>query len=198
MMKHALIIFVKNMVCGKVKTRLAATVGHEKAIEIYKELLHYTNSVTQQLDCDKIVFYSDEILQNDNWSNVSEKQVQQGFDLGERMLNAFAYCFTKSCQKVIIIGTDCPELTTKILHNAFDQLENYDVIIGPAADGGYYLLGMKQVHEHLFNNMAWSTKNVLRETIHRCGKNNLTHALLPTLHDVDNEYDLPYLKAILP
>lgn len=196
MTQNVLLIFTKNAVYGKVKTRLAATVGNDKAFEIYKDLTQHTYAVTKQLACDKIVFYSDEIDVDDKWKSNYQKQLQQGNNLGERMANAFDYVFKKKYSKVVIIGSDCPELTGQILNDAFKQLEKYDVVIGPAADGGYYLLGIKKLHLQLFENISWSTGEVSDETIKRCYENNFSYFLLPTLHDVDEEKDLKYMKAM--
>ena len=196
-MNHTLIIFTKNLVFGKVKTRLASSVGNDKAFEIYKLLITHTHAITHQLSMNKIVFYSDEIEADDLWGNDYKKQLQVGNDLGERMLNAFEFSFQKSNGKAIIIGCDCPQLTTQIINHAFEQLDNCDVIIGPAEDGGYYLLGMKKLHEQLFANIEWSTNKVLTATIKRCNENKLSYNLLPTLNDVDEENDLQYMNTLL-
>ena len=197
MTKQALLIFAKNFEPGKVKTRLAATLGHAKAFSIYTQLLEHTVSVTNYLHVDKIVFYSSHIAQEDVWNdNYYHKQVQEGSDLGERMNNAFSYAFQKGYDRVVIIGTDCPELTAGILMNAFAYLNNHDVVIGPAADGGYYLLAMKQHYSALFKNINWSTETVLEETLEICMENNLNYTLLPVLHDVDEERDLIHLEKL--
>ena len=161
MTKQALLIFTKNPEPGKVKTRLAATLGTAKAFSIYSQLIEHTISVTNYLPVDKIVFYSNHIVQEDIWDDkYYQKQVQEGSDLGERMNNAFNYAFQKGYDRVVIIGTDCPELNAGIIMNAFAYLNIHDVVIGPAADGGYYLLGMKQYFSQTFENINWSTETV--------------------------------------
>lgn len=195
-MKQALIIFQKNPVYGKVKTRLAATIGNEKALAIYRQLIQHTYLITHELKADKIVFYSDVIDENDNWNNEYLKQLQKGNDLGERMMNAFNYVFQKHYSNAIIIGTDCAELNEQMILNAFDNLNEYDVVIGPSVDGGYYLLGMKEITKHLFTAIEWSTNKVLNTTIERCHANNLSYFLLKELHDIDEEKDLAYMKVI--
>ncbi len=197
MSKDALLIFVKNEQPGKVKTRLAATVGNEKAMAVYLQLVRHTSHMIQSLLCDQIVFYSDEIPKEAAWADIHQTWIQQGFDLGERMANAFRFSFANEYEKAVIIGTDCPELTTDIITDAFTALDKTDIVIGPAADGGYYLLGMKKQHPFLFQNIRWSTGEVLNKTIGRCKENRLTYSMLPVLHDVDVESDLPYMKAIL-
>lgn len=148
-MKNVLIIFTKNPLYGKVKTRLAATVGNDKALEAYKTLTNHTHAITYYLNCSKIVFYTDEIVEDGIWKDY-QKQLQHGTDLGERMMNAFEYVFQNEYLKAVIIGCDCPELTEQIIKKAFEHLDKYDVVIGPAADGGYYLLGMKKLYESYF------------------------------------------------
>ena len=196
MTKEALLIFAKNPEKGKVKTRLAATIGNEAALAVYTQLLSHTVAITGNLPMDKFVFYSSRIECEDVWDDKPYfKQLQKGNDLGERMNNAFAASFKKGYDSVVIIGTDCPELDEATIMNAFACLHFNDVVIGPAEDGGYYLLGMKQLHSTLFENIRWSTPTVLAETIEICKSHNLTYTLLPTLHDVDEEKDLSHLNV---
>ena len=194
-MKDALIIFTKNPEAGKVKTRLAATLGNEAALSVYVQLLSYTVSITNYLPVDKFVFYSNHILQEDIWNNKHFfKQVQAGSDLGERMKNALDVTFQDGYDKIVIIGTDCPDLNAGIIMNAFAYLNSHDVVIGPAEDGGYYLLGMKQLYSELFENIIWSTNTVLNETQMKCTALQLNYYLLPVLKDIDEEKDLVHLQ----
>ena len=197
MITEALLIFTKNPVPGKVKTRLAATVGNDVAFSVYQQLVKHTLVITSGLPVNKFVFYSDEVEQEDVWNKKHYlKQLQQGNNLGERMNNAFASTFKKGVNKVVVIGTDCPGLDTGIIMNAFTYLDKYNVVIGPAADGGYYLLGMKQHHPQLFENIAWSTNIVFEETISKCVASHLDFWLLPVLNDIDEEKDLVHLKNV--
>ncbi len=189
--KNALIIFIKNPALGKVKTRLAKTVGNENALEIYLELSRITRDSTSILkNIQPYVFYSDFIDKNDDWSNeIFKKRVQSGEDLGDRMSNAF-HEILEQHQHVCIIGSDCPTLSVDILNQSFDLLQNHDFVVGPSTDGGYYLLGISsEKYEFLFKNMEWSTENVLSETLQRIAENEKTVALLPALTDVDEERD---------
>jgi len=120
--------------------------------------------------------------------------LQNGNDLGERMKNAFNVIFDKDYNQIAIIGTDCPELTTDILKDAFKTLKTTDLVLGPAHDGGYYLLGMKQLHASLFEKINWSTNTVLAETHGKCEALQLNYALLPTFRDIDRAEDLKYFK----
>jgi len=195
MTKQALLIFTKNPVAGQVKTRLAATLGNAEALSIYKQLLLHTVSVTEYLPVDKFVFYSNHIQQEDVWNGKHySKELQQGNDLGERMKNAFSSIFQKGYDKAVIIGTDCPGLNAGIIMNTFAYLNLHDIAIGPAEDGGYYLLGMKQLYPGLFKNIKWSTNSVLGETISKCTALQLDYSLLPVLNDIDEEKDLQEFK----
>jgi hypothetical protein len=196
MTNHALIVFVKNLVNGQVKTRLAATLGNEQAMGIYQKLVTHTHDVVQFFTADKFVFYStfieDAIWQN----NLFHKEIQTGIDLGERMKNAFKSIFEKGYQKAIIIGTDCPGINESILKDAVSNLNDFDIVIGPATDGGYYLLGMKKMHSFLFENIEWSTNKVLQQTINLSNLHKLSYFLLPELSDVDEEKDLIHLNTL--
>ncbi|MEO6169022.1 MAG: TIGR04282 family arsenosugar biosynthesis glycosyltransferase [Chitinophagales bacterium] len=193
-----LMIFVKNPIPGKVKTRLAKTMGEEKALEIYRQLLDHTHKVTQKLDVDKIVFYSDEVLPEDIWEEIIyEKKVQEGSDLGKRMVNAFKYAFSKGYRKAIIIGSDCFEITPKIINEAFAALPANNFVIGPSHDGGYYLLGMATLYASVFKNKRWSSDEVLHDTLVDIRNINGTYKLLKELTDIDTEADLDSVKNLI-
>ncbi|MCR9287450.1 TIGR04282 family arsenosugar biosynthesis glycosyltransferase [Saprospiraceae bacterium] len=187
-MKDALLIFIKNIEKGKVKTRLAATVGEERALQIYQALVGHTRKVGLGIDVTRYLFYSS-YLERDDWSSDDfEKYLQEGKDLGIRMVNAFKKAFEKN-EKVIIIGSDCASLTSDILKEAFGLLNNHDFVIGPAQDGGYYLIGMNAFEPSVFENMEWSTETVFKKTIEKIKVLNKRYALLPTLSDIDYEED---------
>ena len=189
--RRLLIIFIKNPVKGNVKTRLAKTMGEEKALQIYKSLLNHTQEITVELPCTKMVFYSDFVDENDNWKNEDyKKHLQHGINLGERMLNAFNLGFNKNFREILIIGSDCFELNKDIISKAFDALATSQFVIGPAKDGGYYLLGMKKIYKVIFENKIWSTASVLADTIQDFEKNNASYFLLSKLTDIDEEKDL--------
>lgn len=197
-MKQALLIFTKNLVYGEVKTRLADTAGKEVAFNIYKQLLQHTKEITTPVLVDKIIFYSNKVEAEDLWdNNIYSKQLQVGNNLGERMNNAFEYAFAKGYKQVLIIGTDCAEITSSIIDQAFAQLNYYDVVIGATEDGGYYLLGMQKFHHLLFNNIKWSTETVFNDTIAVCDQLKLSYYLLPKLNDIDTESDLIKSKSVL-
>lgn len=187
-----LIIFYRNPQLGKVKSRLAATLGEERALAIYIVLSSYTRLVTSAVNCDRVVYYSDYIDREDNWPNENFfKHLQKGDELGIKMRVAFESAFRQGYKRVCIIGTDCMELTTGILNDAFEILKRKDVVIGPAVDGGYYLLGMNRFIPELFSLKKWSTSTVCIDTIHDLERLQSTYKLLPMLSDIDTEADLP-------
>lgn len=196
MLNNALLIFVKNLVYGQVKTRLATSVGNDKAMKIYQQLLQHTHNVCKNIYADKIVFYSD-FFEEDIWNKEEfKKEIQYGNDLGERMKNAFIKTFENEYEKVIIIGTDCPQIDQTILENAFTQLNDFDIVLGPATDGGYYLLGMKTFFASFFENIKWSTDTVLEKTLEICNQNTLSYFLLPELTDIDEEKDMHLIQFL--
>lgn len=190
-----LIIFIKNPELGKVKTRLAKAVGKELALNIYKYLLEKTREATENLNCNLALYYSSFIDLNDEWSeDIYEKFIQKGKDLGEKMKNAFAEAFDSGFSKVMIIGSDCPQLNSELINMAFDLLDGVDVVIGPAKDGGYYLLGMKTPFDTLFTDKEWSTDSVFEDSIMDVMDASKKYAKLPMLSDLDDVYDLHLVK----
>ena len=179
---QALITVIKNPEKGKVKTRLAKTMGDDKALAIYKALLQHTRNITLAVDCTRYLFYSQYINQEDDWStNDFQKLLQVEGNLGYKMATAFQIVFQKH-QKVLIIGSDCASLTTEIIADSFKQLDHHDFVLGPAEDGGYYLLGMNSFQPSVFENIEWSTETVLQRTIENIKRINLSliHISEPT------------------
>ncbi|MBZ0326766.1 MAG: TIGR04282 family arsenosugar biosynthesis glycosyltransferase [Altibacter sp.] len=201
--KRALLIFTRNPELGRCKTRLAKVIGDENALAVYTVLLKHTAAITRPVDADKFVYYSEKIHTNDIWDDaVFRKKLQRGDDLGARMENAFTEIFASGYNEVVIIGSDMYDLRTPDLQNAFLQLEKHDVVIGPAEDGGYYLLGMKCLEQKVFSNKNWGTNSVLKATLHDL-KNDLVFKL-PLRNDIDVYEDLrdievfqPYLNQII-
>ena len=164
--KNLLLIFTRNPELGKAKTRLAKTVGDETALEIYKFLLERTRDISSKVNADKAVYYSVKIRENDIWNpDIYQKYQQFGDDLGIRMLNAFKNGFEAGYKKVMIIGSDLYDLSEKNIEKAFVALDTNDVVIGPAEDGGYYLLGMNALQENVFKNKKWGTASVRKDTL---------------------------------
>ncbi len=197
-MKKAIIIFVRNPELGKVKTRLAKEIGDKETLQVYIELLQHTHDMTSELDCDRFVYYADYIDNNDLWENENfEKRLQEGESLGNRMMAAFFELFQQGYSKVVIVGSDCPELTTFVIEDAFDKLDATDVVIGPSSDGGYYLLGLTQLIPELFKNKQWSTDTVLADTIKDTVNLRKVCLFLTELSDIDTADDLRRYQQML-
>ncbi len=189
--KAALIIFVRHPELGKVKTRLARGIGDEKALQVYRLLLQHTFEITNKVACDKYVHYTGDIVADDLWSALGyRKRAQQGDGLGERMSAAFETLLAEGYEKVLIIGSDCYQLNTVMINQAIAALDQYDTVLGPTFDGGYYLLCMKHMIPQLFTGKAWSTDTVAQDTLRDLKTLNLSCYLLPKLHDVDEAEDL--------
>ncbi len=192
MSKNLLLIFTRNPELGKVKTRLAKGIGDQNALEIYKMLLEHTRDVATEADCIKRVGYSVKVRDNDIWNtSIFEKFKQEGQDLGDRMYNAFHQAFVDGYTNVLIIGSDLYDLQIDHIHQAFTALENNDAVIGPAQDGGYYLLGMSILIKEVFYNKDWGNDSVYQDTIKDLSTKKIY--TLETLNDIDVASDLkPY------
>lgn len=187
----ALVIFVRNPVLGQVKTRLAKDIGDERARAIYLQLLQHTLEITRGLSFRKFIYYADEVSDYDLWSVPGyTKRKQNGNDLGERMLNSFKELFDQGFTRIIIIGSDCLQLQTENLQEAVALLESNVAVMGPASDGGYYLLGLTKLYPELFLNKPWSTDQVFAKTIDDFNNQGITYALLKELSDIDDITDL--------
>lgn len=195
--KQLLIIFTRNPELGKCKTRLAKTVGNTAALNIYKFLLQHTVTITQDLKVKKAVYYSIKIRENDIWDDtIYLKENQKGKDLGERMHHAFSQGFKQGFTRIIIIGTDMYNLSKNDLELAFSALDTKDVVIGPAEDGGYYLLGMKTLHPKIFKHKHWGTNTVLNDTIKDLEKTSIHY--LEQRNDVDYFEDIKDIEVFHP
>ena len=198
-MQSLLLIFTKNAVLGQVKTRLAKATGPALALKIHQALVEKTQQAVAPLSVKKALFYSEFIPQPDPWSPyVDYCKVQTGKDLGERMAAAFDWGFTHGYTKVVIIGTDLWELEPQILQEAFDRLDTHPTVIGPAKDGGYYLLGLCKANPKIFRNKNWGWETVLEDTL-RDLKPQKPY-LLDEKNDIDYLDDVrgfPALEALL-
>lgn len=195
--KSLLLIFTRNPELGKCKTRLAATVGDKSALDIYNFLLRHTVAITKDVNTAKYVYYSEEIWKGDIWDeSFFDKKLQKGLDLGERMANAFLEGFAAGYEKICIIGSDMFDLNRTDIENAFLMLDANDFVIGPAKDGGYYLLGMTIFNAELFTNKKWGKESVLKDTQSDL-RNEKVH-LLETRNDIDIYEDVKDIKAFQP
>ena len=195
MNKALLIVFVKNIISGKTKTRLASTIGNEAALEVYNNLLEITETETSQVSVERRIYYSNTITEN-RWKS-DQKGIQKGNDLGEKMLNAFKNGFDEGYKKVVLIGSDLPEINKTIINSAFNELKNNEVVFGPAQDGGYYLIGLSKMHSFIFKNKPWSTSTLLNKTLEELNTKKVNVSLLKTLNDIDTFEDLKQYPKFL-
>lgn len=192
--KSLLIVFVKNLVPGNVKSRLALTTGYQNALDIYADLMRKIHDVSIEIPFDKLVAYSSEIEKNDIWeSEKFNKTIQLGHDIGERMFNAFKHAFEDGYENIVLIGSDIINLKSNIIFDAFDQMNRFDLVLGPATDGGYYLIGLKSPMKQLFENKSWSTNKVFIQTLKQIVDFDLSVGLTSELSDLDRIEDFQYL-----
>ncbi len=189
MNNNLLIIFTRNPELGKVKTRLSATIGNEAALNIYKYLLQHTLSITKNLKVEKQVHYSVKVRDNDIWDKtIYHKKKQSGLNLGDRMEYAIQKGFEDGFKNIILIGSDLYDISQHDLETAFNALKNHNFVLGPAEDGGYYLIGMNRMKSPLFKHKKWGTDTVLKETLNELKNEN--YKLLALRNDIDIYEDI--------
>ncbi len=197
MTNQALIIFTRNPELGKCKTRLAATIGDQAALDIFRFLVKHTAEITAALEIDCFVYYSEELMTGDLWDDARfNKCVQVGDDLGQKMQHAFQEIFNLGYSKVGIIGSDLYDLTTTELSQGFALLETNEVVLGPAQDGGYYFLGLTQLLPEIFKDITWGTATVARETLSKLTDYKV--AKLAVRNDVDYYSDIKDIPEFKP
>jgi len=191
MSKKRLIIFVKNPIEGEVKTRLASSLGDEKALEVYQQLLKITAGVAEDVNAEKLVSYSKYVEESDDFDEtIFDKSVQKKGNLGEKMKHAFRDGFDEGFNRIVLIGSDCPEITQSLIDEAFIELSEADSVIGPSDDGGYYLIGLSRFMPEIFDDVEWSTSSVFSSTITTLDDLEATYHVLKKLNDIDTENDL--------
>lgn len=184
-------VFLKYPAPGEVKTRLAEAIGDEKAAECYRNLAELTLARTMAPTLYRRILYispGERIPDFVRWLPDETFQPQRGETLGLRIADAIARLLSIG-ERAVIIGTDAPDISREHVAEAFAALDNSDLVLGPAHDGGYYLIGMKRSWPDLFEGIAWSTKDVLHETLRRASQLGLSFHLLPALHDIDTIED---------
>ncbi|MEW6145958.1 MAG: TIGR04282 family arsenosugar biosynthesis glycosyltransferase [Thermodesulfobacteriota bacterium] len=193
--KNILIVFVKYPEPGLVKTRIARDLGAQRAAEMYARMAKSVIENVSASDSYGTVIYFDPPHREKDvrgWLGTENAsyEPQSGGELGERMSDAFERVFSKGAEKAVLIGTDVPDISGDTVTAAFSLLEETDVVTGPAADGGYYLLGLKSIEPSLFSDIEWGTSLVLNQTLNRINEKNLSHKTLDTLKDVDTINDV--------
>lgn len=185
-----ILIFQKNLVEGKVKTRLAKSIGNVKALQVYQYLLTHTHQQVALMETSTLVFFENTVEGDFLHKPYFSGAVQIGEDLGKRMKNAFQQAFDMGYKEVIIIGTDCLQLNSHILEEAINALDYHEMVIGPAKDGGYYLLGLRKMYATLFEDKEWSSRTVFADTMNDAKKLGLDSWVLKELSDIDTYGDL--------
>ena len=196
-----IIIFTRYPTPGASKTRLIPALGADGAADLQRKMTEYILKELQKLQgtVDIEICYTGasntEML---SWlGNNYKYSEQRAGDLGDRMLQAFSDSFNNGYKSIVVIGADCPSITNKVLHNAFIALESNDVVLGPATDGGYYLIGLHAANSEIFKGIKWSTDTVLSDTKNNIYQQNLKLHLLEELSDIDEPDDLQVWKNIL-
>jgi len=193
---HAVIVFLKDPVCGEVKTRIGHEIGMEKAAVLYRQLVNLTRKVLIDFPADIRMFVNKSPENFQRWRREDcFIDRQSDGDLGDKMLAAFQE-MELLYDKILLIGTDCPELDKNILNSAFKALDNHQLVLGPAVDGGYYLIGSQISHPDLFRGIPWSTDEVLQKTMCKAKSLGLSVFLLPQLRDIDTMEDVKYYKDL--
>lgn len=185
---RALMLFARVPIPGQVKTRLASAVSLEDAARLYEAFLQDLVARFRRPEFDLRVYLAPDvaIMPPDLFPNDVQVHLQRGDDLGTRMLRAFVETFAAGYEHVVIIGSDHPTLPSEFVQQAFDALdEPFQIVIGPATDGGYYLLGMNELYPFLFQEMAYSHARVFAETLERAGRSDAGLTILPPWYDVD-------------
>lgn len=194
-MAERLIIFTRYPEPGLTKTRLIPTLGAKGAATLQQQMTEYTLTKVRELQnrpSIEVRFTGGSLTLMQDWlGNDIVYQPQGKGDLGERMARSLSVAFRSGMERVVIIGTDCPGLNANLIAKAFHQLHAHDLVLGPALDGGYYLIGLRCFILELFTDINWGTAEVLHQTIAIAKKLDLSVAYLPQLADVDRPEDLP-------
>ena len=198
--KRALVVLARAPELGRVKTRLAREIGEAAALEAYRELgTAVLGAVGRLGDCDLLVAYTpaDKEGHMRDWLGPAPRDEPQfEGDLGARMLAAIAGRFAAGAATVLLIGTDCPDLDPELLETGFARLDRADAVLGPAADGGYYLVGMKRPIPELFEGIPWSSPATLSATLARAAAAGVSVALLDERRDIDTAADWRAWRAV--
>ena len=198
-----LIVFTRYPEAGKTKTRLISALGEEGAAHLQRQMTEQTINKVKQLEnlislSVEVRFVGGDIQLIENWLGSDLKYQEQGpGNLGDRMERAFQEAFNNGNKYVVTIGIDCPNLSTDLIKQAFEKLTKNDLVIGPATDGGYYLIGLSQFIPELFRGINWGSAQVLEKTVTTAQFLNLVVAYLPILSDIDRPEDLNNLESLL-
>ncbi|HVA66841.1 MAG TPA: TIGR04282 family arsenosugar biosynthesis glycosyltransferase [Elusimicrobiota bacterium] len=200
--KNAIVVFAKAPVPGRVKTRLCPPLSFQQAAELYRAFIQDTLACVRRMRPARlaVAYDADGPSPELDWLMAQpgfEFFPQEGVDLGERLIRSFERIFRDGAEKALIIGSDAPRIHAGLLARALDSLDQNDIVLGPAADGGYYLIALKELRSDLFHSIPWSTDKVLEATIERAEHSGLKVSLLPSLADIDTFADVGSLTRDL-
>jgi len=195
--RDLLIIFVKAPRCGAVKTRIAEAIGAQAACDAYLGLVEVLIGHLRTLSNVQVRYTPDDaLLEIPRWLQPTWNAAAQGQgDLGQRLQKAFKDAFSMGAARVVIIGSDCPEVNEQDIQSAWTALDDHDLVLGPAEDGGYWLIGLSAEQPALFENISWSTGAVFEQTVARANAAKLSTRLLRKLRDIDTIDDWKHFKA---
>ena len=198
--KSVVLYFVKDPVPGKVKTRLAKSIGPEAAANHYQDLAYHNYQQILTLEKNNVdvwvTYDPPESLDSiKEWLKDSSHYIaQKGVTLEERLIQSFEDAFKGGASQVFALGSDTLNLEPSWILEGVKALENHDVVLGPAEDGGYYLIGCKKLNQDIFREINWSTAFVLKQTVRKIEKNKLSYYLLPVTSDLDEASELHLIK----
>lgn len=194
--KNRLVLFTRYPEAGKTKTRLIPYLGAEQAADLQRQMTEYIVATTRPLSARgtlsmEVHYSGGSLKQMQSWlGTVLTYRSQSGGDLGCRLQRAFAQGFEAQVERMVVIGSDCPDVGAHHLEQAFHHLGHHDLVLGPAADGGYYLVGLSRKCADLFRGIAWGTEQVFAQTVAIAHRLNLSLTTLETLRDVDRPEDV--------
>ena len=198
---NEILIFAKRPLLGRCKTRLAKGVGDANALLIYQALLDHTLAAVRETPYRKVLMADppEHAAEGSHWAPEMDAYIPQARgDLGERMSAAVAGAFGRGAKKVILIGCDCPQISKDTVISSFSALDHADVVLGPTVDGGYYLLGLKENHAFLFQDVPWSTGAVFEKTLNILKFQTLSYISLDAFSDVDTLEDFRQVRHLRP
>lgn len=194
--RECLIIFTRYPEAGKTKTRMIPTLGAEGAAALQRQMTEHTIANAKKLRASRPLVVevhfaggTEQLMQDWLGSDLVYYPQSEG-DLGKRMNSAFERALARGMTRVVIIGTDCPDLSIKLMIQAFQAFSQHDLVLGPADDGGYYLIGLRRLIPELFEDISWGTSQVRGQTVEIAQRLNLAISYLTLLTDIDRPEDL--------
>lgn len=201
--QECIILFTRFPRPGMVKTRMIDMLGPQGAAELHtnmtEQVICKIEPALQTRHIQLLIYYCGGSQQEmaDWLGRNCTLRIQQGSDLGQRMEHAFDQTFQQGAERILLIGSDCPDINADIISSALKKLNSHDLVLGPTADGGYYLIGLRAPGNKksiLFSSISWGTDQVLEQTLTQAKKGGLSYTLLPQLHDIDRPEDLVYFN----